>query len=170
MTTPFELIALFDSLAPLYPGGVPKDLAAPVENPGPNIVVHGSRAGPLVCLGYAASNGELSLLSGASGSLLEAALSKGLKLDPGAAAYAAVRRGASSDGVAAALKGVRANVGLAFGEAAALIPGLVGANTWVGAYGIEWRAAPDLGAVAADPGLKRALWVELQEAAAKLKV
>jgi len=173
MVTQLDVVALLDSLAPLYPGGVPrfeqKSLSA-VEKPARSgVAVYGDSAAPLVVLGLGDPTATNPLLEGPAGELLTAALTEGLKLDLGAVTFVAVVAGADPAAVGAALNPLGCRCGLALGEDVARYLGEASPEDgWLTRGAVRWRVTPTPRAVVADSRLKRALWNDLQAVGSEL--
>lgn len=166
MVSRLDVAALLDSLAPVYPGGVPRSEST--ESPG--VGVYGPRGPGLVVLGTAAPiGGSNPLLAGPAGQLLEAALTKGLKLPLGEVTFVVAAPGTSAAVLAATLDTLGSRVGLALGEVAGRLLGATASpNGWWVRGGCRWRVTVEPSAVVADAGLKRLLWNDLQFAGAAL--
>jgi hypothetical protein len=174
MVTRLDVVALLDSLAPLYPGGVPrveqKSAPTPEKAGSTAVAVYGVHAASLIVLGLSAPAPTNPFLDGAAGELLIAALTKGLKIDLAAVAFVAVAAGTDPAPVVAVLQSLGGRVGLAFGEG--VVPYLgngAPVEGWLTHRAVRWRVAPTPHAVVADSRLKRALWLDLQAIGVELE-
>jgi len=171
MVTSLDVLALIDSVGTSYPGGIPRGEPAPsvavtAKSPGAAIRATGPTAAPLLFVGF---SGAESLLHGPTGALLEAAVSKGLKIEATAVAYVAIPEGAKRAEIEATLGNFSAPIGIALGPNVGAVLGLAGSNgAWLELGGRAWRVTHDLSAVLADPSLKRPLWSDLQAVAQRL--
>lgn len=170
MVTSFDLLALLDSVGSDYPGGIPRGGipagAAVGKGTTSQIRCSGPTSAPLVFLGF---GGAGALLDGVAGGLLEAAVQKGLKIDPAVVAFISLPQGIAVDDVAATLKNFTAPVGVALGPEVGRLLGIRGpSGEWSEIDGRAWRVTVALDAVLADAGLKRPLWNDLQAVGQRL--
>ncbi|MFM1848092.1 MAG: hypothetical protein RL417_1566 [Pseudomonadota bacterium] len=170
MNSPLDLLAFFDSAAPLYPGGVPRNAVAATTSGSTadsSVHHHGSPDAALLFAGFAAD--ERSLLHGETGELLAAAISKGLKLEPQSVGFAAFGPEASAEGFRRASAAFSPRVGVALGARAAQVVGIAPVRgEWVEHQGCWWRVTVEPELVLKDAGQKRVFWNDLQEVSKKL--
>jgi len=146
MNTPRELLAWLDSMAPLYPGGVPR---AVIGAGAPAVALS---VEPLVTF-------VVPPQSGAGQALIEAAIVKGLKLSPAAAPILSEPPDAPPPGQGPVV----------FCGPAALPPQVAAERgVWFLWHNRSALVTLDPAEVVADPELKRVLWEDLKKVAARL--
>lgn len=170
MVSSLEVLALLDSVAASYPSGIPR--TATVEEAGFDKALEvrvrcaGPLSAPLVFVGFAGAD---SLVAGPTGALLEAAVVKGMKLDPANIAFVSLSAGATTEELLGVLHQLSAPVGVALGASVGHLLGLgASSGSWAELAGRAWRVTPELRDVLADPMLKRPLWNDLQAVGQRL--